>query len=137
MEGTFVFAPVVTDGEWQTVPTEIGEKISKFVTEKFEEFITSKALLETKYFNLEQSQGDNQASNEKLELECETFKNKLEVATKTIEEQEAQLATLTADINKLHTQCNALEAETAEYRHQRNLAVEKEMTSQDDPASKC
>lgn len=46
-----IFAPVVSQEEWQTIPTEIGKKISKFVNEKFEEFITSKALLETKTSN--------------------------------------------------------------------------------------
>lgn len=52
MENPFVFAPVLSTEEWQKVPTEIGKTIVKFVNEKFEEFITSKALLETKTFNL-------------------------------------------------------------------------------------
>ncbi|XP_074025813.1 nuclear basket protein megator isoform X2 [Leptinotarsa decemlineata] len=125
MEGSFIFASVVSEGEWQSVPTEIGVKISKFVSEKFDEFITSKALLETKCFNLEQTHGENQTCSEKLELEAEILKTKLEVAAKTIEEQELQLATLSSEVSKLHTQCNVLEAETAEYRHQRNLALDE------------
>lgn len=52
MEDPFVFAPVLSEEEWQKVPMEIGKTILKFVSEKFEEFITSKALLETKSFNL-------------------------------------------------------------------------------------
>lgn len=52
MENPFVFSPVLTEVEWQKVPAEIGKTILKFVNEKFEEFITSKALLETKNFNL-------------------------------------------------------------------------------------
>lgn len=52
MENPFVFAPVISEVEWQKVPQEIGKTILKFVNEKFEEFITSKALLETKSSNL-------------------------------------------------------------------------------------
>lgn len=51
MEGSFVFAPVIDEEEWRKVPSEIGAKIEKFVSEKFEEFITDKALLETKNRN--------------------------------------------------------------------------------------
>ncbi|CAG9816022.1 unnamed protein product [Phaedon cochleariae] len=125
MEGSFVFSPVVSEDEWQKVPAGIGEKISKFVSEKFEEFITSKALLETKCFNLEQNKTVHETENENGQAESELLKSRLEVATKTIEEQESQLSTLTAEINKFHTRCNALEAETADYRHQRNLAVDE------------
>lgn len=59
-----------------------------------------------------------------MEAECEALKAKLNVATNTIEEQELQLCSLRNDINKLHAQCNSLEAEAAEFRHQRNLAVD-------------
>lgn len=52
MEDPFVFAPVLSEEEWKKVPVEIGKTLLKFVSEKFEEFITSKALLETKSFNL-------------------------------------------------------------------------------------
>ncbi|KAJ8928669.1 hypothetical protein NQ314_018763 [Rhamnusium bicolor] len=125
MESPSIFAPVVTEEEWQTVPVEIGVKISKYVNEKFEEFITSKALLETKHFNTEQSLHELSAQTEKLESNVESLKSKLEVATNTITEYESQVGILTTDINKLHAQCNKLEAETAEYRHQRNLAVDE------------
>lgn len=52
MENPFVFAPILSEEDWQKVPQEIGKTILKFVNEKFEELITSKALLETKSFNL-------------------------------------------------------------------------------------
>lgn len=52
MENPFVFSPVLTEVEWQKVPADIGKTILKFVNDKFEEFITSKALFETKNFNL-------------------------------------------------------------------------------------
>lgn len=48
---SYIFEAVVSREEWQTVPAEIGKKISKFLNEKIEEFITSKALLETKSSN--------------------------------------------------------------------------------------
>lgn len=64
-------------------------------------------------------------NNEKFEAECEILKAKLKIATTTIEEHESQLSSLKNDINKLHNQCNSLEAEAANYRHQRNLAVDE------------
>lgn len=51
MELPSIFVSILTDEDWQAVPDEVGKKIEKFVSEKFEEFITSKALLETKHFN--------------------------------------------------------------------------------------
>lgn len=60
-----------------------------------------------------------------MEAECEALRAKLKVATNTIEEQEVQLLAFRNDINKLHNQFNTLEAETADYRHQRNLAVDE------------
>lgn len=51
MESSFVFASVLSEQEWQKVPGEIRNVILKFVDEKFEDFIKSKALLETKNFN--------------------------------------------------------------------------------------
>ncbi|XP_018575772.1 nucleoprotein TPR isoform X3 [Anoplophora glabripennis] len=125
MELPSIFVSILTEEDWQAVPAEVGKKIENFVSEKFEEFITSKALLETKHFNTDQSLGELKAQNEKLEQEYESLKSKLEVASNTISEYESQLSVLTTDINKLHTQCNKLEAETAEYRHQRNLAVDE------------
>ncbi|VEN40792.1 unnamed protein product [Callosobruchus maculatus] len=125
MEDSFIFHPVVTKEQWEKVSVEVRTKVEQFVKEKFEEFITSKALLETKCFNAEQTIAELKASNESLQSECESLKSKLDVAAKTVVEHEAQLANLTAEINKLHQQCNTLEAETSEYRHQRNLAVDE------------
>lgn len=76
------------------------------------------------YF-LDQSHANSKEQTEKCESECEASKAKLKVAANTIEEQEAQLLALRNDINKLHGQCNTLECEAAEYRHQRNLAVDE------------
>ncbi|CAH1106510.1 unnamed protein product [Psylliodes chrysocephalus] len=125
MEDSFVFASVLTEEEWQTVPNDLGKRLEKFVSDKFGEFITAKALLETKCFNLEKAETDFATLNEKLELECQSLKSKLEIATNTIKEHEEQLSNLSAEINKLHTKCNTLEAETADYRHQRNLAIDE------------
>jgi hypothetical protein len=47
MEVSYIFAPVISQEEWASVPTAIAKKLETFVGEKFEELITSKALLET------------------------------------------------------------------------------------------
>ncbi|VEN38999.1 unnamed protein product [Callosobruchus maculatus] len=125
MEDSFIFHPVVTKEQWEKVTVGVRTKVEQFVKEKFQEFVTSKALLETKCFNAEQTIAELKASNENLQLECESLKSKLDVAAKTVIEHEAQLANLTVEINKLRQQCNTLEAETSEYRHQRNLANEE------------
>ncbi|KAF7268978.1 hypothetical protein GWI33_017962 [Rhynchophorus ferrugineus] len=122
---TCIFAPVVSQEEWQTVPTEIGKKISKFVNEKFEEFITSKALLETKTSNSEKSYTELKEQNESVQTENEALKARLEAASTSITELESQVSKLSAELIKLQSQSNQLEAESAEFRHQRNLAVDE------------
>ncbi|CAH0546355.1 unnamed protein product [Brassicogethes aeneus] len=125
MEGECVFAPVVTVDEWQTVPTDIAKKIHSFVNEKFEEFITSKALLETNRFNAEQTVKELTEQHENTKLDNEKLKGRLEAAAKSIEEYENQISIMTSEVSKLQVQSNKLEAETAEFRHQRNLAVDE------------
>lgn len=53
------------------------------------------------------------------------LQSKLNIATETIIEHEKQLSLTSAEIKKIRTQCNNLEAEAADYRHQRNLAVDE------------
>ncbi|CAH1278989.1 unnamed protein product [Diabrotica balteata] len=125
MEDSFVFGSVLSEEEWKVVPVDLGKKIIKFVTENFDDLIKAKALLETKCCNLEQKDKDLHDTLEKAELENKTLKSKLEVASNTINEHETQLSNLTAELTKLHAKCNAFEAETAEFRHQRNKAVDE------------
>lgn len=51
--------------------------------------------------------------------------NKFEAATETISELENQVSISVSEVAKLQTQCNKLEAETADFRHQRNLAIDE------------
>ncbi|XP_066254205.1 nucleoprotein TPR isoform X5 [Euwallacea similis] len=122
---TCLFASVVSQEEWKKVPAEIGQKISKFVNEKFEEFITSKALLETKNSNSEKSFTEIKGQNEALTSENEAHKARLEAANISITQLESQVSNLSSELIRLQTQSNQLEAEAAEYRHQRNLAVDE------------
>lgn len=46
------FAPAVTEEEWREVPAEIGKKLQSFVEGRFDELLTTKALLETYKFNM-------------------------------------------------------------------------------------
>lgn len=43
-----IFQPVLTKEEWIQVPTGIANKIEIFVEEKIEEYITAKALYESR-----------------------------------------------------------------------------------------
>lgn len=55
-ETVCIFSPLVTGEEWAEIRTEIAVKIEKIFTDKVQEFITSKALLETNRFNAGKSQ---------------------------------------------------------------------------------
>ncbi|CAH1134187.1 unnamed protein product [Ceutorhynchus assimilis] len=120
-----IFEPAVTPEEWQKVPSEIGQKLVNFVNEKFEEFITSKALLETKSFNSEQLLTEVKAQVETVKGENENLKARLAAASVSINELESQITTMSAELTRLHTYSNKLEADTADFRHQRNLAVDE------------
>lgn len=52
------------------------------------------------------------------------MKRRFESATTTISELELQISQLTNDVTKLQSTSNRLESEAAEYRHQRNMAVD-------------
>lgn len=78
-----------------------------------------------KNYILEINLTELQTLNDDLKDQCETLKSKLEVATNTISEHEARLSNLTSEITKLHRQCNELEAEAADHRHKRNLAIDE------------
>ncbi|XP_019755756.1 nucleoprotein TPR-like isoform X1 [Dendroctonus ponderosae] len=121
---SFPFEPVVSLEEWEMVPKEIGKKISKFVNEKFDEFITTKALLETKSTNSDKSSTELKEQNDVISSENEALKARLEAAGSSITELENQVSTLSAELIRLQTQANQLESEAAQYRHERNLAVD-------------
>ncbi|XP_056646603.1 nucleoprotein TPR isoform X2 [Diorhabda sublineata] len=125
MEDSFVFASVLSEDEWQSVPEEVGKKIIKFVSDNVDSLIKSKALLETKCYNLEKNLSDGELEVERSKLECQSLKAKVDLAANTIKEHENRLSNLTEEVNKLHTHCNTLEAEASEYRHQRNQAVDE------------
>jgi nucleoprotein TPR len=57
--------------------------------------------------------------------ENEDLKLRLQAATNTITELESQISQITNDVSKLQSLSNKLETEAAEYRHQRNLAVDE------------
>ncbi|XP_060520751.1 nucleoprotein TPR isoform X2 [Cylas formicarius] len=122
---TYIFASVVSEEEWSSIPEEIGKKISNFVNEKFEEFITSKALLETRSLNSEKTHSDLKEQNEVLQSEKEALNARLQAASTSISELELQVSNLSSELIKLQSRSNKLEAETAEYRHQRNLAIDE------------
>ncbi|KAF2897948.1 hypothetical protein ILUMI_08223, partial [Ignelater luminosus] len=117
-----VLASAVTEEEWSQVPSEIGKKLEVFVNEKIEELLTAKALSETKKYEAETTLTELQDKHKTVEGALEESQTKLEAASRTIVELEAQISTCTTDMTKLQTTCNRLEAEAADFRHQRNLA---------------
>ncbi|EFA01249.2 nucleoprotein TPR isoform X2 [Tribolium castaneum] len=125
MEVSCVFASVLSHEEWAKVPRATAKKLETFVTEKFEEFISCKALLETSRYNADQALAESQERLGALQKENEDLKRRLEVATATVSELEAQISQLTSDASKLQSTANRLEAEAAEFRHQRNMAVDE------------
>ncbi|XP_063920607.1 nucleoprotein TPR isoform X2 [Zophobas morio] len=125
MEVSFVFAPVISQDEWANVPNEIAKKVEAFVEGKFEELITCKALLETTRHNAEQAAADFKVQLDAVTKENEELKLRLGTAANTISELESQIAQITNDVTKLQSTSNRLEAEAAEFRHQRNLAVDE------------
>lgn len=55
----------------------------------------------------------------------EDCQSKLDVATKTITELESQISLCTAEVSKLQETCNRLESTTAEFRRQRDSAIDE------------
>ncbi|KAL3284423.1 hypothetical protein HHI36_018582 [Cryptolaemus montrouzieri] len=124
-EGVCIFSPLVTGEEWAVIPSEIAKKIESFFTEKVQELITSKALLETNRYNAEQSLIQVREELDKVTEENENLRSRFEISTSTITTLEEQVSTLNVEFSKLQTTCRKLEEDAAEFRHQRNLAVDE------------
>ena len=74
---------------------------------------------------LEQAAADFKVQLDAVTKENEELKLRLGTAANTISELESQIAQITNDVTKLQSTSNRLEAEAAEFRHQRNLAVDE------------
>lgn len=60
-----------------------------------------------------------------VKTKYEENESKVEGAQRTIHELETQVSTCTAEVSKLQETCNRLESSTAEFRRQRDLAVDE------------
>ncbi|XP_049818451.1 nucleoprotein TPR isoform X3 [Aethina tumida] len=125
MELEGVLAAAVTAEEWQMIPAEVGKKIASFVNEECEKFITAKALFETNRFNFEQQIKDLQDQYANTTAENERYLQKNLVMEKSLTELQNQISMLTKDNSLLQTKCNKLDTETADYKNQRNEAIDE------------
>lgn len=127
MEGTEdvsrLFAPVVSKEEWNQIPGELAKKIQRVFVDKIEEFLTSKAVLETNRRNAEKGYGELEDRLKASDAERKELAAKVQAATLTIEDLEKEISRTTSDIAKLQASCNRLEEEAADFRHQRNMAI--------------
>lgn len=82
-------------------------------------------MLYNKFFNLEQSLSEVRDQLEKVTEENESLKARFDVATKTIDTLEQEISNLKTEFSKSQSTCRKLEEEAAEFRHQRNIAVDE------------
>ncbi|XP_044737126.1 nucleoprotein TPR isoform X2 [Chrysoperla carnea] len=115
----------LTEDEIQQIPESLVKKIDEYFDREFGEYLTAKAIYETGRSKSEQQiqELNNQLTEFKEKYELE--KSNLEAATQNISQLENQVEQLRHDISKLNESRQQAEHNAAEFRRQRDEAVDE------------
>ncbi|XP_017772857.1 PREDICTED: nucleoprotein TPR isoform X2 [Nicrophorus vespilloides] len=123
--GRDIVSAAITDKEWKRVPSEIIKKLEINIGEKLDEFITARALLETRSYNAVQTLLDVEKKCEGSIKQQDELSKKLDKANGAISELEKQLTISLGDVTKLQVNANKMEQDFAEMRNSRNLITDE------------
>ncbi|XP_051174649.1 nucleoprotein TPR-like isoform X2 [Leptopilina boulardi] len=116
---------ILTQEELLSIQNPSLNKLKSYFTEKFEEFLTAKAVFETSRQNLEKNLDTVQKEHEDQKLDLEECKGKLNLADQYVNELKTSVEEAKAEIHKLQESVKRLEKENFELRKQRDLACDE------------
>ncbi|XP_045536329.1 nucleoprotein TPR [Papilio machaon] len=116
---------VLSETEIANLPNGVANKINTYIDTKFEEYMTSKALLETSKTQIDDKITTAEATILELKSKYEVTSKKLQIADETVAELEKQVGTLTADLNKANEKIVQLENEIISLKNARDAAVDE------------
>ncbi|XP_018376594.1 PREDICTED: nucleoprotein TPR-like isoform X1 [Trachymyrmex cornetzi] len=120
-----VLLEIANDEELTQIPRELVRKINVHFNNRFEEFITAKAVFETNRKCLEQNLEKAQKELAEQKLDLEEYKGKLELTEKTNIEICSNLEEVKIEVHRLQESVKRLEKENSELRRQRDIATDE------------
>lgn len=116
---------ILTTDELSQIPNSSLKKLQSYFNDKFEEYLTAKAIFETSRQNLEKNLDTVQKEHEEQKLDLEECKGKLSLAEEYANELKTNLDETKAEIHKLQESVKRLEKENFELRKQRDSACDE------------
>ncbi|XP_045766841.1 nucleoprotein TPR-like isoform X2 [Maniola jurtina] len=116
---------VLSESEISNIPHAVADKINTYIDQKFEEYLTSKALHETSKSQIDEKNSAIEATILELTAKYEDAAKKLQVSTETITELEKQVISLNTELEKAREKITCLENEAISLKSARDAAVDE------------
>ncbi|KAG6796804.1 nucleoprotein TPR [Apis mellifera caucasica] len=120
-----VLREVLSEEELAQIPEGFIKKLNVYFNEKFEQYITAKAVFETNRKNFDQTLNKLQKDLAEEKSNFEECKGKLELAEKCTVELQTSLDQSKGEIQKLQETVKRLEKENADLRRHRDTVVDE------------
>uniref|UniRef100_A0A182QGG3 Nucleoprotein TPR n=1 Tax=Anopheles farauti TaxID=69004 RepID=A0A182QGG3_9DIPT len=118
-----VLHSILSSDELQTIPETAVKKIEDACEKKFEEFLTAKALCETRKTDLEKLKLDYEQKIEELTLKAEDESAKYHSSQLSVKEMRIELEDAKQELIKAKEKLSSNEAENIRFRKERNQAL--------------
>ncbi|XP_015428954.1 PREDICTED: nucleoprotein TPR-like isoform X2 [Dufourea novaeangliae] len=116
---------VLSDEELTQIPEGFVKKLNAFFNEKFEQYITAKAVFETNRKNFDHTSEKLQKELTEEKSNFEECKGKLTLSEKYTDELQSSLDEAKGEIQKLQDTVKRLEKENADLRRHRDTVVDE------------
>ncbi|KFB45358.1 AGAP001754-PA-like protein [Anopheles sinensis] len=123
-----VLRSILTSEELEAIPEASVKKIEEEYEKKIDEFITAKALFETRKTDLEKLKIENEQKIEELTLKVQDESSKYHFSQQSVKELRIELDDLKLELSKTKERLARNDEETARFRHERNEAITERNT---------
>ncbi|XP_017789760.1 PREDICTED: nucleoprotein TPR [Habropoda laboriosa] len=120
-----VLREALSEEELMQIPEGLAKKLNVYFNEKFEQYITAKAVFETNRKNFDQTLDKLQKDLVEEKSNFEEYKGKFELAEKYTTELQSSLEQAKSEIQKLQETVKRLEKENADLRRHRDTVVDE------------
>ncbi|CAD1469044.1 unnamed protein product, partial [Heterotrigona itama] len=125
-----VLREILSEEELTQIPEGLAKKLNAYFNDKFEQYITAKAVFETNRKNFDQTLDKLQKDLTEEKSNFEECKGKLQLAEKYTIELQTDLNQTKSEIQKLQDIIKRLEKENADLRRHRDTVVDERDTLQ-------
>ncbi|KAG7296040.1 hypothetical protein JYU34_021136 [Plutella xylostella] len=116
---------VLSEAELGNIPNPVANKINGYIEQKFEEYLTSKALHETSKSQIDDKISESETKAVETSEKYEEASRKLAAAEETIAEFGKQVETLNQELEKARDKITRLENETISMKSSRDAAIDE------------